>query len=84
MLFAVEHEDLLRRFNGLLRSAHSALRKLEVRGVLTLADARVAIEHEVERWFPGGWRAWYDVAKTRGEDEKQRLARMVATGEFVW
>lgn len=71
------HKECIERF-------HAVDRQLLRTPLIPGRTAEECMAPVIERWFPGGWRAWYDKAKAEAADARTRVERMVRDGEFVW
>lgn len=86
VLFSVEHREVMSRHQAVVQLRRRVLVKLakEHGEDIPTAAAKDALTALVEEWFPGGYDEWLQRARERGEDDQQRLARMVAEGQYVW
>ena len=68
ILFSKSHSDILRRYSGLKREMF--------RSELT--------DDLLEKWFPGGWEAFYEKAKQETASDQAQLRKLVREGKFIW
>ncbi len=85
LVFPEEHCDLLRRADAVTRLIGPSLRQ-EVRSGRKLTVGLVASVgcDLLDEWFPGGFQAYLDRARSCGERDARRIRVLVDQGEFIW
>ena len=81
ILFSPLHKTICAKFSGLMRF----LAREQTRVVdCTPEQACERVAALVEQFFPGGWREWFERGRVEGRAGHEKLAAMLAHGDYVW